>query len=704
MEEHRFLSRTRVLLGLFFLFLLLFVVVLYQLQIVNGAEYAAKAEKKIARYETVDAVRGNILDRYGRVLVGNKLSYQVRLDTSLMGNDEAKNEILLTLLALCREHGVTWTDTMPVEREAPYAYTLIPAGGTARSRFVKLCGTMGWEDPAAEEVLAAVEKGTAALLEGQEPTAQALLDQMRTAFAVSSDLSDSQARDLLGVRYELALRQKDIARVEYLFAEGVEIEFITAVKEAGLAGVLIEPTTVRQYNTGYAAHLLGRVASIDASQWEDYQAKGYAMDEKVGQSGAEAAFEDYLRGTNGTRAVETNTTGKVVSQSWLVDKAGNELTPKPGDNVVLTIDERLQEAVERALADHVPTLEGGLAEGAAAVVLDVNSAAVLASASYPTYDLSTYSQDFNALNADPLTPFLNRAFQGRYAPGSTFKMVTAIAGLEEGIITPKTKIVDNGRYTYYRDYQPQCWIYRQMGRVHGPQTVSEAITNSCNIFFFDVGRRLGIDKLGQYARLFGLGEPTGIELPEKIGVVAGPEFTESIGGVWNEGSTLAVAIGQENNQFTPLQLANYIATLANGGKHYSAHILKCVKSYDYSTILYEREPALIDTINISEENLAAVKAGMLAVTQSGSAAKYFKNLGIKVGAKTGSVRVSANSPSNAVFVAFAPFDDPQVALAIVVEKGGSGSELAGIAADILTYYFHAEETLEVPAAENTLIR
>lgn len=702
MEEKYFLTRTRVLLALFLLFLALFTGVLYRLQILHGAEYAAKATKKIARTETVEASRGKILDRYGRVLVSNRLSYQVRLDVSLMGSDREKNATLLTLLELCRKHGVVWTDTMPVERQAPYRYALTTAGGTTRSRFSKLCTAMKWSDPAAGEILAAVEAGTDALLEGSEPSARTLLDQMRESFQVDETLPDDLARDLLGVRYELTLRQKDIARVEYSFAQGVEIGFITAVKEAGLAGVIIEPSTVRQYNTDYAAHLLGRVGSISETEWETYKALGYAMDETVGKSGAEAAFEEYLRGTDGVRAVETNSTGKVVSESWLVDAQGNERVPRPGDNVVLTIDERLQETVERALADHIPTLPE--AEGGAAVVIEVNSGAILASASYPTYNLATYSADFPQLSADPLTPEVNRAFQGQYAPGSTFKMVTAIAGLEEEIITPQTKIVDNGRYTYYKDYQPQCWIYRQYGGTHGAQNVSQAITNSCNVFFYDVGRRLGIDKLGQYARLFGLGEPTGVELPERRGVVAGPEYTKSIGSVWNEGSTLPAAIGQENNQFTPLQLANYIATLANGGRHYSAHILKCVKSSDFGAVLYERQPELIDAIDISPENLAAVKAGMLELTETGSAAKYFRDLDVKVGAKTGSAQVSSATASNAVFVAFAPFDDPQVALAIVVEKGGSGSELGAIAADILTYYFHAEETMEVPAAENTLIR
>ena len=702
MEDHIFSVRTRVLLVLSFLITGLFVAVLYQLQVVNGAEYAARVSKKIARTETVEAARGEILDRYGRVLVSNQLSYQVRLDTSLMGNDQEKNQTLLTLLRICREQGVAWSDTLPVTSQAPYTYTLTQTSGTARGRFQRLCQDMKWSDPEADQLLDEIEAGTDALRQDPEPSAQSLLDQMRSSFQVDESLPDDQARALLGIRYELALRQKDIVRVEYLFAQGVDISFITAVKESGLAGVLIEPTTVRQYHTQYAAHLLGRVGSISDTEWEYYKELGYAMDEKVGKDGVEAAFEQYLRGTEGIRAVETNSTGKVVSESWLVDSEGNELIPRPGDNIVLTLDIRLQETVERALAAHIPTLEE--AEGGSAVLIDVNSGSVLASASYPTFSLATYSEDFTALRDDPLKPLYNRAFQGTYAPGSTFKMVTAIGGLEEGIIDTKTKIVDTGRYTYYKDYQPQCWIFRQQGRTHGPQDVTQAIKNSCNVFFYDVGRRLGIEKLGQYAHLFGLGEATGIELPENIGVVAGPDYTESIGGVWNQGSTLPAAIGQENNQFTPLQLANYIATLVNGGRHYSAHLLKSVKSHDYSTILYERESELTDAINISQENLDAVLAGMLELTQTGSAARYFKDLDVQVGAKTGSAQVSANTASNAVFVAFAPFDDPQVALAIVVEKGGSGSELGAIAADILTYYFHAEETLESPYTENTLIR
>ena len=303
----------------------------------------------------------------------------------------------------------------------------------------------------------------------------------------------------------------------------------------------------------------------------------------------------------------------------------------------------------------------------------------------------------------------NSKGQGLYAPGSTFKMVTAIGAMEEGIITPSDKILDTGAYTYYTDniaQAPKCWIFRQYGGTHGAVNVSEAITESCNVFFFDVGRRLGIDRLNLYARMFGLGKTTGIEIAgEKSGVIAGRDYTESVlRQPWYEGSTLSVAIGQENNQFTPLQLANYIATLVNGGKHYSTHLLKEIKSADYSEVIYTREPELLDTIQINPEYLDAVKKGMLAVTETGSAAKYFTDLDVKVGAKTGSAQVAADSEANAVFVAFAPYDDPEIALCIVVERGGSGTELSAIAADILSYYFRSDAAQGSEQGENTLIR
>ena len=281
-------------------------------------------------------------------------------------------------------------------------------------------------------------------------------------------------------------------------------------------------------------------------------------------------------------------------------------------------------------------------------------------------------------------------------------MITAIAGLEEGIITPKTKIKDEGRYTYWTDVNPpQCWIYRQYRSNHGMVDVAKAIEVSCNYFMFEVGRQLGIERLDEYAARFGLGEKSGIELGEAAGVVAGPEYTESHGDTWYEGSITSVAIGQESTQVTPLQLANYIATLVNGGTRHAAHMLKETKSSDFSQVTYQYELQVLDEIEIKDENLTAVKEGMLAMAQSNRA---FQSLPFKAGAKTGSAQISAQTESNAVFVCFAPYDDPEIVVAMAVEHGGSGGELASIAADVLSYYFSSQETREEIPTENTLIR
>jgi len=694
LEDNLFPRRVRAVLLVLAALLVGFSWVLYDLQIVHGAEYLEKSQRKIANTETVEAARGELLDRYGRLLVSNRISYKVTLTTSLMGAD--RNDIILDLLEICREEGVLWADTLPITASAPFTYTLAAASPTAKSRFIALSTKQKWVDTALDALLAQLDAAASADQEAEAVSADSMLAQMAAGLKVESGThSDQDYRALIGVLYELTLRSKEVAHVDYTFAADVDIDFISKVKEAGLVGVQISATTVRQYHTTAAAHILGRVAQMDEIEWEIYKNLGYAMDETVGKDGIEKAFEEYLHGEKGLRDIETNTKGKIVSETYRVE-------PEPGENVVLTLDIRLQEAVEQSMAVHVPMQES--AEGAAVAVINVKSGDVLALASYPTFDLINFTAQYDEIASNPLKPFFNRATQGIYAPGSVYKMVTAIGALEEGIITPETQILDTGRYTYYKDYQPMCWLYRQYGRTHGLETVSEAITDSCNVFFFDVGRRLGISKLWDYAHLFGLGEPTGIELLERVGVVAGPEYTESIGQVWYDGNTLPAAIGQENNQFTPLQLANYVATLVNGGDHWSAHLLKLVKSSDFSEVIYKQEGQLLDTIEIGEANLNAVKEGMLAVTESGSVASYFKDLDVKVGAKTGSVQVGVDSVSNAVFVCFAPYDDPEIAMAIVVEKGGSGSELGAIAADILTYYFTAEGMLEAAVTEDALLR
>ena len=707
MDGKQFHWRVRSIAGVLFLILLLFAWVLYDLQYVHGADYLAQSRRKIAKTETVEASRGDILDRYGRVLVTNRESYNVSLDTSFM---EDVNGTLGRLLDICRAEEVTWADTLPISEEAPFVFTFDTASSGAVSNLYALAEsikkTAGLPDRAeADAIRAAAQAGESY----SSPSAAAFLEALAEYYQIDPLLPDSELRALVGVRYELSLRSREITYNAYVFAQDVELPFIVKVKEADLPGVSIDVTTAREYKTAYAAHLLGRVGPIYSDEWSVYQELGYAYNAIVGKEGVELAFESYLHGTPGKRNIETNDQGKVVSgdDNWVVDPTtGETLAPDPGDNVILTLDIKLQEAVERALATGIEGLKSEDTQGGAAVVIDVSDGGVLAMASYPTFDLTTYTQNYNDLLADPLEPLKNRAIREVYPPGSTFKMVTAIGGLEEGVIEPDTEILDTGRYLYYDDYQPQCWIYRDSGgwRTHEEENVSDAIMDSCNVFFFDVGRRLGISLLEQYTAMFGLGQPTGIELSEATGWMDGPEYTESQGQTWYEGNTLPAAIGQGNSRFTPLQLANYVATLANGGTHYSAHLLKEVKSSDFSQVVERYEPQVLNQLDIEPENLAAVTEGMLRVTTEGSAKTYFKDLGVQVAAKTGSAQVSSATESNALFVAFAPYEDPEIALAIVVEKGGSGSTLANIAAEILEYYFSAGSGMETVTTENTLLR
>ena len=734
---------------------------LYDLQINNGDYYYALTQRKIAETQTVEAARGQILDRNGQVLVSNKVIYKVTLDLSQMG--EEQNGVLLSLIEAARAEGVEWTDSLPITQTEPFRFTTDePYFSSSRdeegawvktlTRLGRLAVKLGWvDDPTkAPEVEAAPEPKEEkpglldrlkSLIKGEqkeapkkakEPkpllSAEALLGAMCRSFGVKGegavdekaaqkagetvpvlnigDLSPTDARALAGILYELNLRSREVYMAsEYVFASGVDIDFISRVKEQDLPGVVIEAATVRQYHTKYAAHLLGRVTPIYPDEVEYYTnldldgdgVGDYSMNDTVGREGAEQAFEAYLRGTPGVRSVERNTKGKIVSQTWLSE-------PEPGNNVMLTLDIGLQAYVENLLADSLPKLASEEVEGAACVVLDAKGNDVLAAASYPTFDLANYSADYGENANNPLKPLLNRAFQGLYPPGSTFKMITAIAGLEENIVTPRTQIQDMGRFTYYVPNGPQCWIYRQYGSTHGLVDVSKAIEVSCNYYMFEVSRQLGIDRLVDYATRFGLGQKTGVELAEKRGVMAGPAYTESQGGIWYEGSTQSVSIGQESTQITPIQLASYIVTLVNGGTRNATHLLKEVKSSDFSQVVYSYEPQVLGEIDIKEENLNAVKIGMLRLTTQGSVRRSFQDLPFQVGAKTGSAQVSAQTESNAVFVCFAPYDDPEIVVAMAVEHGGSGGELADMAADVLRYYFSAQETREEIPAENTLIR
>ena len=673
-NPHPAKRRVIALLVFFGAFLLLFAAVLYDAQILHGGENRAKSISSNAASETVTASRGIITDRNGKVLVSNRLAYTLVFDRSGFDDDAALNAAILRLVQLCEETGTGWNDTLPIGR-----------GGN----FLR------YSNARSETFDKFIEKND--LTSGA--SGRQLLSELRELYHVDESLSEREARLIVGVRYELHSRDS------YTFAEDVSTEVLSLITDGRYEGVTIRTASARVYNTALAAHILGTIGPIWQEEWsssEDtgyvgYADKGYSMNDLVGKDGVEKAFESYLRGMDGRRLITTDETGKITGELYTRE-------PQPGGTVALTLDIDLQADVEAALAETISGMidKDSNERGGAAAVVSVGTGEVLALASYPTYDLSTFNEDYDELVNDQRLPMFNRATQGIYAPGSTFKMVTAVAALESGIITPSSIIQDRGIYTYYKDPQPMCWIYSQTGSTHGRINVSQAITDSCNYFFYEVGRLTGIRTLDSYASQFGLGQSTGIEIGDSSGVLASPEWAESHDQEWTDGQTITAAIGQSYNLFTPLQLANYVATLVGGGDHYQAHLLKNVKAYDNSRLLYMYGDKPMNTVEISDSTLSAVTRGMHELTVSGSVAYAFENCVVSAGAKTGSAQVGTDI-ANGVFVAYAPYEKPEIAVAIVIEKGGSGAALANTAVEIINSWFsRAQDGTAI--GENTLLK
>lgn len=674
-NPHPSRRRVYVLLGFFCAFLVLFFAVLYDAQVVHGSENRARSITSNTASETVTASRGIITDRNGKVLVSNRLAYTLVVDKSSFGKDEAAlNDAIWQLIQLCQEQGVTWNDTLPMTTGSSPQLTSKSLNESFREY---LDDNKLPTDGGSAEVLAS----------------------MRKLYKVDDSYTDAQARLIVGVRYELD------GRSSYTFAEDVSTELLGRITDGKYRGVTIKTAAARVYNTKLAAHILGTVGAIWQEEWRSdestgyvgYADKGYNMNDLVGKDGVEKAFEEYLHGKDGKRLITTDENGKITGELYTRE-------PQPGGTVALTIDIDLQQVVEDTLAS---TIQGMIDKdsnerGGAAAVIQVGTGEVLAMASYPTYDLETFNQDYDELVKDERLPMFNRATQGVYAPGSTFKLCTSVAALEEGIITPSTIIEDKGIYTYYVDPQPMCWIWRQAHTTHGRINVSQAIVDSCNYFYYEVGRLTGIKKLDEYATAFGLGQSTGIEIGDVSGVLASPEWAEAHDREWTDGQTITAAIGQSYNLFTPLQLANYVATLVSGGEHYEAHLLKNVKSYDNSRVIDVYGKGPLNDLNISDSTMAAVTKGMHDLTYD-SLRSAFSRCVVEAGAKTGSAQVGTDI-ANGTFVAYAPYDDPEIAIAIVVEKGGSGSLLANAAVDIINAWFTRDGTGATAAGEDTLMR
>lgn len=696
MEGRKLMRRVVALAALTVAAAFIMIIRLYDLQIVNGLVWSEESERRITRTVEVPATRGEIVDRYGRKLVTNRIAYNIGFDTKLLPSGR-ENEVAAGLVAAAESEGVEWETNFPLVWSRVmnrWMYSNESTVGASRmGRFL-----------AALEIISADEReGWQEKLDPDE-----LAAKLYEEYELDADTDPQTARGILAVRWELDIRSARIALniPSYVFASDVNERFISVVAERDLPGVEILTETVPQYETDSAANLLGRVTSIYENEVEEYREKGYPLDATVGRDGVEKAFEDILRGKDGVRVEERSESGSVTGVVYSTE-------PEPGSNVMLTIDISLQETAEKSLAARIEEikslgeagLSGGAADvaGGAAVVIDVKNFEILAAANYPTYSLKTFNEDYSDLLADPLGPMNNRAFMGLYQPGSTFKPSTAVAALESGVITPSTRIMTKGIYTYYQGYQPACEIYLNYRGSHGLINVVDAIRVSCNYFFYEVGRLSGIDRMNTYAKMLGLGEATGVELPEYTGILAGKEEREASGGTWYGGDTLAAAIGQSDNLFTPLQMAVYVASLVNpNGERLEAHLLKSVRTYDYSSTISEYQPKVLSTVDISDETRETVKKGMLQVSRSGSAVATFGNYPIDVGSKTGTAQTGSGSPTG-VFVAFAPYDDPQIAVAVVVEHAGKGSIIGSVARDIFDAYFRTDSSFDAVHDEGALI-
>ena len=725
-DEKRFHRRANFLIGAYVLCLALFTGILYNAQIVNGSEYLARSTIQVTTTKTVETSRGIITDRNGKILVSNREIYTVSFDPDLVPDQDGETHqaavarALLRILTLFQEHGVAWGDSLPIGDAEPYGYAFAGATGAQRAWFSHYLADRKWSSteltassssPLMSQTLLDKLKltGSTAL------TAPHLLELMRADFGVPTDFSRQEARLVLGVLYELRLRKltANAVTVPYVFAEDLSVELISILNDGAFEGVVIGSKAVRQYNTDYAAHILGRVGKFESreerdgfnAEWNAAREAGedttglpyYRLDDQVGKDGVELAFEQYLRGRDGTRLITTNQEGKITSEIYSIQ-------PEPGGTVALTLDIDFQAQVEEILARSVQAmdqedLEDGeepVNRGAAAAVVSVANSEILALATYPTYSQRTYAQDYALLSQDPRHPYVNRAISSAYAPGSTFKPLTAVAALESGVITPTTIINATGSWTYPGDPNSyaNCWLYNSSRGRHGRINVRQAITVSCNYFFAQMGYSLGLDRLNAYCRAFGLGESTGIEIYERTGTL--PENKPG------EDQSPWAGFGQSSQLFTPLQLANYVATLVRGGTRYNAHLLKDISAYDGSSVLYTAQPEVLSQQEIQPDNLAAVKKGMGDLATTGSVGQQFANCIVTAGAKTGSAQ-TGEVMANGVFVCFAPFEEPEVAVAVVIEKGKAGAALASTAVEILNAYFAPSDIGAMMAPEGALL-
>ena len=685
--------RAAFLLALFGLVMMLYVGKLLSVQVVE-TKGNTNNEKTYTSYVTVKASRGDLLDRNGNVLVGNRASYNLVFNHYVIQSADNRNDSLRLLLAKAEELGMSHADHLPISEGRPFEYTLQDYSSTWQSYFQKYLTERDLDS---------------------DMTAPMLMEVLRDHYKIPVEWSQEEARAVIGLLYEFDLRGV-VGMANYVFIEDVSDSNLAELVELDVPGLMVEPTTVREYHTTYAAHILGYVGAMNAEQWETYKKiDGYTMDAVIGQDGLEAAFEQYLHGVDGTRIDVVAADGTIISQEYV---EGEE--PQGGSHIETTLDLNTQIVTEQALSDLADYLrdpvrnsggDGDDVEGLAAVVMEVKTGDILAMASYPTYDLTTFRQNFADLLKAEDSPLINRALQSIYPPGSTYKMSTLVSAMESGALAVGDTIHTRGKYTKYEssDFAPTCLAWYTAARAHGTIDATVALQKSCNYFFFELADRMSIDTMDKTAKALGLGEPTGVELKEETGYRANPETKKELYSEGNQyfavGDRINAGIGQSENRFTPLQLCVYVSTLANQGVRYRATFLNRVVSNDYSTLEVQNNAEIVSTFEISDETFKTYMEGMYKVANVSGGTGYsnLKDCVVEVAAKTGTAEhgLGQKYSDHGALVCFAPADDPEIAIAIYGEKAAHGSTLGMAAAQIINAYFSGEESTVI-SAENQL--
>ena len=654
-------------------FLSAFFVRLFYVQIVNGEDYAQMVSGERELKLTVDAPRGEIYDRYMRPLNVNRTSFSVVFDYSFFprgtANREKVNTMLISLTALLSSHSLTWNDTLPVTTTEPFVFL-----------------------PESDKSVAALKTD---LRLGDYATAEQCIAELTKTYGLE-DCTPQQQRTVGGILYEMKLRGFN-ASSPFTFSGDIseQVRNIILEKNMEYPGVTIMPTPVREYVGGeIASHLLGNVGPIQAGQYEDLKNSGYRLNDLIGRSGLESALESVLRGKSGETVLKRTPAGAVVSSIVTIPATA-------GDTVITTLDSVLQLKAQEELDKTIQSLRaaGTPVKSGSVVMLDMTGG-VLVCATWPNYNLATFSADYANLLNDPDKPMVNRALNGAFPCGSVMKPGVAFAALSEGVITPTTTpYYCNGLYNFFNP------ALKCMGH-HRDANCAYAIQSSCNAYFYEVGRQLGIDKMSYYSTAFGLGQKTGIEVGESEGMLATPSNNKDRGLEWYPADTSQAAIGQSTNQFTPIQLATYAMTLANDGVRYKTHLVKSVRTYDGVETPYQ--PVVEADVGMSQIAIDTVKQGMIAVCGPNGTARTFASASYQAAGKTGTVQAGGNLNDHTSFMAYAPAENPEVAIAVFFEQGSRPSASGGavstiVARTMLDAYFASRQSGQAPTPEAQLL-